>query len=176
MTAKELSILIRVGIDDLQVIKISDYEMLVLINSAIRQVNNSLCEMNSDIVEKDVVLTVNDDGYAELPADFQRPITVVANNNPLNPYSAGRRLNEFGYRIADGKLYVSSKEVALYYNRSFPKIMNLEETLQLPDTFVDYLVNVVCNKIDGSPINSNIANLVQRRKYSHMQRKMPFCV
>ncbi|CQR74164.1 hypothetical protein SOV_22900 [Sporomusa ovata DSM 2662] len=176
MTAKELSILIRVGIDDLQVIKISDYEMLVLINLAIRQVNNSLCEMNSDLVEKDAVLPVNNDGYAELPANFQRPIAVVANSNILKPYSAGRRLDEFGYRITDGKLYVIGKEAALYYNHSFAKLMNMEEVLPVPDTFVDYLVDVVCNKIDGRPINNDIANLVQRRKYSHMQRKMPFCV
>ena len=137
-TAKELSTLIRIDIDDLQEAKFSEYEMLVLINSVLRIINDKLCDTDSDLVEKETNLTMTD-GYASLPSDFNSVIEVLSSDgSPLDFYPRSFKLDDGGYRISSGNLYTTG-DVTLVYKSTITTITDLNSVLPLPDMFLEAL-------------------------------------
>jgi len=170
-------------------VKFSDYDIKLATNEAIRYLSNALSNQNADFMEKKVsynqeTLTPNlkTEGV-DLPADFHSLISVnnARDNLILQVCLIGQEPKENQFKVSGNKLYSGCGDINLFYKRTLPEISGTNTTIDVPNIYLDALVDIVSMIITGSDIealqgkiNSLVDRIVPRRKYRGAKIAMPW--
>lgn len=153
-------------------VKYSDYDIVSAINEAIRYLNISLVNKDSEFLRKskdyderemnaaiDAENEANQDveGYepkehedfahkgVALPGGYLSLVSVQRSSDyyDLYPATSLARLKEKNYVLFGGRLYVKHRSFRLNYMGAVPEIKDVEkDTIELPDVFFDLLVKM----------------------------------
>ena len=179
ITVQKVIRLVRFKEKDNDEVKYSDYEIISSLNEVIRYLNMRLSTMNSDFLEKAVVLdekeineeiaeynaTANEDDRretvrfgltgVELPDDFLSLMGVVradgCNEYKLKCGQAGMRLAPDEYYIMGNRLYTRCHAVRLLYRASIANVTDTTDTVSLPDFFLDGLAKMTHMLLNNNP-------------------------
>ncbi len=144
-------------------IKYSDYDIIQSLNEVLDYMGIRLSEMNSDFLEKAVVLDekkINEEIAAynaalpegeeekekvlfpvtgvDLPDDFLSLMSVkrMRDDYRLKCTQSGARLRHDEYYIMDSKLFVRCHCVKLLYRRTIEPVVNETDSIDLPESFL----------------------------------------
>lgn len=180
ITVQKVIRLVRFKEKDNDEVKYSDYEIISSLNEVIRYLNMRLSTMNSDFLEKAVVLdeeeineeiaeynaTANEDDRQEtvrfgltgvdLPDDFLSLMGVVRAGAGCNEYKlkcgqAGMRLAPDEYYIMGNRLYTRCRTVQLLYRAAIVPVTGMTDTINLPDFFLDGLTKMTRMLLNNNP-------------------------
>ena len=188
MRVSDLLQQIRYAINDTDKIEFSDAELLNYINQAQDYISN-ICINNAFkglIKETDLTLI---DGKTELPQDFVREYSVVANGYILKSLPADAEVDEYSYKIVGNSLYSQNDTVNLYYFYMYPAYVSVNDELVIPNVFVNLLreiaIYLALNRLEfNTAFETQLAQLFETRiiqvinSYgnSNVERPMPFIV
>ena len=163
ITVQKVIRLVRFKEKDNDEVKYSDYDIIQSLNEVLGYMSIRLSEMNSDFLEKAVVLDekkINEQIAAEneelpegeeeretvifpvtgvdLPDDFLTLIAVkrLRDDYRLKCTQSGSRLRHDEYYIMGNKLYCRCHCVKLLYRRAIEQIAKETDTIDLPESFL----------------------------------------
>jgi hypothetical protein len=185
MTAQEILLQLRYQLGDTERVTFSDYQLLDALNSVLTLINNALSVQGSNLIEKQVTLTLTD-GEIDLPSDFQSVVTVQnTSQTGLNVASKNELLTQYNYRIRGNTIYSLNEQLILVYKQSFDAVGE-EDDLPLPNYFSElikkYAVMVLKGTIDRSDaqayqvIANDVYKLTAGREYGALDMQVPFYV
>ena len=179
---------IRYAINDTDKIEFSDAELINYINQAQDYISN-VCINNAFkglIKETDLTLI---DGKTELPQDFVREYSVVANGYILKSLPADAEVDEYSYKIVGNSLYSQNDTVNLYYFYMYPAYVSVNDELVIPNVFVNLIREIVTYlALNRTNINTSfelqlsklyedrILRVINSYGNSNIERPMPFVV
>jgi hypothetical protein len=128
----------------------SDYHITDALNKVLRLINQALCNMSSDLIKVKTDLTLTS-GSANLPADFQAEIRVLAGTTILIPRTTEDSTDTSTYELYNGKLYANQSTVTLTYKKSFDELaVGATTALPVPDMFLNLLTELMKQKLAGA--------------------------
>ncbi len=188
MTVLDLIQQIRYAINDVEKIEFSDEELINYINQAQDYISN-VCINNAFkglIKEVDLTLT---DGKVELPQDFAREFSVVANGYILKSLPADADVDEYSYKIVGNSLYSQNETVKLYYFHMYPAYVSVNDELAIPNIFLNLLREIATylalNRVNINTnfevqlaqfFESRLLQVINNYGNSNIERPMPFVV
>lgn len=119
----------------------------------------------------------------ELPEDFLTIVRIVdGHGRDLHPCDAIRPPRWDEYKIFQNRLYAGVKDVDMLYNAGFMSVSALTDSIELPFVFKDALAKLTCTVLQNNPdtdvmssaVDDALANVVPLRKYTNMEKRMPF--
>ena len=188
MRVSDLLHQIRYAINDNDKIEFSDAELLNYVNQAQDYISNVAINNAFKGLIKEVVLALTD-GKAELPQDFAREYSVVANGYILKSLPADADVNEYSYKIIGNSLYSQNDTVKLYYFHMYPAYVSVNDELVIPNVFVNLLREIaIYLALNRTNINTSfelqlsklyedrILRVINSYGNSYIERPMPFVV
>lgn len=181
VAVKKVIRLVRIKEKDNNEIKYSDYDILQALNEAIAYTSMHLSTMNSDFLEKALVLDEKDinrqiieenahsteqkelisfrNTGVDLPDDYLSLMGVIrlGDDYKLKCTEAGRDMMPDQYYLLGNKLFAGTKVVRLLYRASINLVTNSEENINLPEFFLYGLA-----KMTSMILNNNAGTDVMR--------------
>lgn len=205
---KDLLYRVRYKLKDNNKVMYSDYDVKQATNEAIRYFNNSYALKNSDFLEKLYVFDEKElneriaEENLELPEEEQKPlynfcttgvelpddyvcIQGIADTNGVDMHVVeGIRKPMSGqYKVLGSRLYLGEPYATMLYKAGLAEIKNSEDEIEIPSTFKDAFVNIVCMVLQNEAntdvladaMEDAVARLVPARRYVNARVRMPFC-
>lgn len=162
----------------------SDYDIIGALNEVLDYLNNALSLQNSDFLEKEKEYENKDvNKGVSLPYDF---ITLVGitdkHGRPLKPCGVEHKPRPWEYKIFGNKIYCGITHFKIQYRSRLEEITTDKDTIMLPVTFTQSLVNLALLVLTHNAtelqqaVNDVIMAIVPRRRYVNARIKMPFKV
>ena len=180
MLVSDLIYSIRVAIDDTNATRYSDFTVLEVTKGVFSNVTNLLNKHNSEILHKEVTLTMVDNS-CDLPDDFVKFVSVQYNEEDVPPTA---KLNANGYKVIGNTIKSKLPSLDIVYAYSFPDEIMMGSTVPFPTHFVEYLkkyiVMVLTNNNTNASITilpvmeADIVSLVNDRRFAYVDRELPF--
>lgn len=152
------------------------------------EINAEIAEYNAKIEEGSLLDPKELVDFAitgiELPSDFMVLVSIVRNNDEyqLKAEEAIKAVGTDTYKIVGDRFYSGSKSVTMLYRASINSVKNDTDSVMLPEIFTDGLVKVTGMILNNTTdtdvmqqaVDTNIVNLIPRRRYSNVRVRMPF--
>lgn len=182
MLVSDLIKSIRISIDDTNATRYSDFSVLNTVNDVFSGVVNLLNKHNSELLNKEVTLTMVNDS-CELPADFVKPVSVSYNGEEL---ACTTKLTNNGYKIIGNTIKSKLASLDLVYAYCFPTNVTSASTVPFPAYFENYLKKYIVMVLTNNNTNASITILpvmeadivaiVNDRGHADIDRELPFQV
>ena len=178
---KEIIEQVRLEEKDIRQEKFSDYQILKALQKAMRQLANTCATMNTEFFESMQSFSLEQVlNGVDLPIDYISMKSVRdLSGRALSPGTG--RLDNKEYQIVSGRLY-ALEPVIITYSCSLPAPQE-GEVINLPEPLRDMIVSLTRMIVENSErdvltqfINSEVRNIIPRRKWSNIKTKMPFKV
>ena len=180
MLVSDLIKSIRIAVDDTNGDRYSDYTILNIVNSVFTNFVNLLNKHNSELLHKEVTLTMVDNS-CDLPSDFAKPISISYDGEELAPTA---KLTNNGYKIIGNQIKSKLTSLDLVYASYFPDAFTSGSTVPFPSYLNEYIkkyiVMVLTNNNTNASITilpvmeSDILSLVNDRAHACIDRELPF--
>lgn len=180
MLVSDLIKSVRISIDDTNGTRYSDFSCLDTVNSVFGGLVNLLNKHNSELLYKEVTLTMVNDS-CELPADFVKPVSVSHNGEEI---ACTTKLTNNGYKIIGNVIKSKLASLDLVYAYCFPDKVTASSTVPFPAYFESYLKKYIVmvltnNNADASitilPVmEADIVAIVNDRGHADIDRELPF--
>lgn len=207
ITYKEILRRVRFKLKDNDEATTSDYEIRDCLNEVLRYVSMSNALSNADFNEK--TIRYNEDDFygvccdnhydhhhdhkhhhfcfaldgVPLPEDFLSLVAVKphANAPMLEPCLSSETPRPWQYKISGDKIYCGPHHFVLVYKAGVTEVVDDESEIELPRTFLDFLVNMTIMNIQQAEsgvlreaIDSALQSLIPQRRYRNAKIRMPF--
>jgi len=175
---KQLVMSLRYALKDMQGARISDFELIEVINQAASLLFTHIAEQFVSAGLKKKTLVVDEDGAVLLPSDFVKVHQVGMSDDGVANPETYRAIYEGGYRIAGENFYAPEGVYSLEYYYVPARVNTLDDLLDVPQTMLTFIKDIALalyeNNLEGaSQIIQVCVKQLAGRELSHFENLGP---
>lgn len=133
---------LRYALKDMQGVKISDYELVEVINQAASLLYIQMSEKYVRYGLKKKILIVDDSGSTGLPSDFVKIHQVGMGDEGVAVPTSYRAIIQGTYRIIGNTFYAPAGSYGLEYYYVPSRVKSLSDNLDVPEAMTSYIEQI----------------------------------